>query len=189
MRAQVRDVSRFLCDEMLHGLGRWLRAAGYDTVIVAGGLSDRVRATCCAEEDRVLLTKDRHLATTVNDDVPVYCFRKAASTKPHEPCASLLTSTGSAPFTRCLVDNRALEAAPPHLVNQVPKRSRATGGPLQVCPNAVAFIGREVMSAECSSGLLPGKARRPRLVSRVGLLAPHLKGRSESTFGRLVTAA
>jgi uncharacterized protein with PIN domain len=26
----------FLCDEMLRGLGRWLRAAGYDTVIAAG---------------------------------------------------------------------------------------------------------------------------------------------------------
>jgi hypothetical protein len=27
---------RFLCDEMLRGLGRWPRAAGYDTVIAAG---------------------------------------------------------------------------------------------------------------------------------------------------------
>jgi uncharacterized protein with PIN domain len=26
-----------LCDEMLKGLGRWLRAAGYDTVIAAAG--------------------------------------------------------------------------------------------------------------------------------------------------------
>jgi uncharacterized protein with PIN domain len=25
-----------LCDEMLKDLGRWLRAAGYDTVIAAG---------------------------------------------------------------------------------------------------------------------------------------------------------
>jgi hypothetical protein len=31
-------VPRFLCDEMLHGLGRWLRAAGYDTVIAESGI-------------------------------------------------------------------------------------------------------------------------------------------------------
>jgi H+/gluconate symporter-like permease len=29
---------RFLCDEMLKGLGRWLRAAGYVTAIATGGL-------------------------------------------------------------------------------------------------------------------------------------------------------
>jgi uncharacterized protein with PIN domain len=64
-------VPRFLCDEMLKGLGRWLRAAGYDTVIAAGGLPDRVIAARCAEEDRVLLTKDRQLAATVSGIAPV----------------------------------------------------------------------------------------------------------------------
>jgi uncharacterized protein len=53
---------RFLCDEMLRGLGRWLRAAGFDTVIAEQRLPDRVLARRSAEEDRVVLTKDRHLA-------------------------------------------------------------------------------------------------------------------------------
>src|SRR4029077_17469575 len=56
---------------MLKGLGRWLRAAGYDTVIAAGGLPDRVIAARCAEEDRVLLTKDRQLAASVSGIAPV----------------------------------------------------------------------------------------------------------------------
>ena len=30
---------KFLCDEMLWGLGRWLRAAGYDTATAARGLA------------------------------------------------------------------------------------------------------------------------------------------------------
>jgi hypothetical protein len=55
---------RFLCDEMLRRLGRWLRAAGYDAVIAAGGLPDRALAARCAKEDRILLSEDRHLATT-----------------------------------------------------------------------------------------------------------------------------
>jgi len=39
-----------------------------------------------------------------------------------------------APFTRCMVDNRLLDAAPPNLANHVPERSRPAGGPLRVCP-------------------------------------------------------
>ena len=36
---------RLLCDEMLRGLGRWLRAAGHDVVIASG------------EPDRALLDR------------------------------------------------------------------------------------------------------------------------------------
>ena len=56
---------------MLRGLGRWLRAAGYDTVIAGGGIPDRALAARCAEEDRVLLTKDRQLASPVSAIAPV----------------------------------------------------------------------------------------------------------------------
>ena len=80
---------RFLCDEMLKGVGRWLRAAGYDTVIAAGGRTSL----------RIGLDIDWQYA----------------------------------PFTRCLVDNRPLEAAPPCSATRVPERSRAAGGPLRVC--------------------------------------------------------
>lgn len=31
---------RLLCDEMLKGIGRWLRAAGYDTAIAQDGVAD-----------------------------------------------------------------------------------------------------------------------------------------------------
>jgi uncharacterized protein with PIN domain len=42
---------------MLHGLGRWMRAAGYDTVIAADGLADcSIFARC--DEDHILLTKE-----------------------------------------------------------------------------------------------------------------------------------
>ena len=39
---------RLLCDEMLARLGRWLRAAGYDTEIATGGASDRALTAHCA---------------------------------------------------------------------------------------------------------------------------------------------
>ena len=126
---------RFLCDEMLHGLGRWLRAAGYDTVIAAGGLSDRAISARCVDEHRILLTKDRHLAATVTGDAPVALLPGGGI---DEAARALRNALGvdwqHAPFTRCIVDNRPLEAAPPSSVSQVPERSRAAGGPLRMCP-------------------------------------------------------
>ena len=126
---------RFLCDEMLRGLGRWLRAAGYDTVIAAGGLPDRALAARCAEEDRVLLTKDRRLAAKVEATAPVVMVPGDGV---DEAARALRSALGLdwqyAPFTRCLVDNRPLDAAPSHLASLAPERSRTAGGPLRLCP-------------------------------------------------------
>jgi uncharacterized protein len=128
-------VPRFLCNEMLRGLGRWLRAAGYDTVIAAGGLSDRALAARCAEEDRILLTKDRDLAATAAGTAPVLLVPgNGIAAAARVLRAALDLDWQHAPFTRCIVDNAPLEAAPPCLAARVPERSRAAGGPLRVCP-------------------------------------------------------
>jgi Mut7-C RNAse domain len=52
---------RFLCDEMLAGLGRWLRIAGYDTAIADCGRRDRDLVEQAHAEQRILLTRDRRL--------------------------------------------------------------------------------------------------------------------------------
>ena len=52
---------RFLCDEMLTGLARWLRIAGYDTAIVVRGRRDRDLVEQANSENRILLTRDRRL--------------------------------------------------------------------------------------------------------------------------------
>ena len=129
------QVPRFLCDEMLHGLGRWLRAAGYDTVIAKGGIPDRELATRCAGEDRVLLTKDRHLAAIVAGTAQVVLIQGSGIDETARALrAALDIDWQHAPFTRCLVDNQLLEAAPLCSATRVPERSRAPGGPLRVCP-------------------------------------------------------
>jgi uncharacterized protein with PIN domain len=126
---------RFLCDEMLRGLGRWLRAAGYDTVIATGGLPDRALARLCAGEHRVLLTKDRRLAATVEGTAPVVLVPGDGV---DEAARGLSFALGidwlRAPFSRCIVDNRPLTAAPQSAATRVPEKSRAAGGPLRVCP-------------------------------------------------------
>ena len=126
---------RFLCDEMLHGLGRWLRAAGYDAVIASGGLPDRALAARCAEEDRILLTKDRDLAATVAGAARVLLLPGNGIDKAARALRGALDIDWQhAPFTRCLVDNAPLKAAPPCSAARVPEKSRAAGGPLRVCP-------------------------------------------------------
>lgn len=52
---------RFLCDAMLGGLAKWLRAAGYDAYYAREGtdISDGTLVRMALEERRVLLTSDR----------------------------------------------------------------------------------------------------------------------------------
>ena len=49
----MADELRFLCDEMLAGLGRWLRIAGYDTAIASGGRRDRDLVKQAHAEQRI----------------------------------------------------------------------------------------------------------------------------------------
>ena len=52
---------RFLCDAMLGGLAKWLRAAGHDAYYASEGtdVSDGSLVRMAIEEGRVLLTSDR----------------------------------------------------------------------------------------------------------------------------------
>ena len=52
---------RFYCDEMLKRLGRWLRAAGYDTRIQENAGSDSTMLQTARCEGRLLVTRDRKL--------------------------------------------------------------------------------------------------------------------------------
>jgi uncharacterized protein with PIN domain len=126
---------RFLCDEMLKGLGRWLRAAGYDTAIAADGLADRDLARRARAEDRILLTRDRRLAETAGRDARVVLLGGDGI----ETAARALKETLGidwqyAPFTRCLVDNTPLAAAPPARMTEMPAAAQETGGPFTLCP-------------------------------------------------------
>ena len=56
----VYGIPKFLCDAMLGGLAKWLRAAGYDTYYAREGtdVSDRFLIQKALTEGRVLLTSD-----------------------------------------------------------------------------------------------------------------------------------
>jgi len=126
--AMTTGAVKFLCDGMLTRLGRFLRAAGYDTEIAGPGEHDGVLLDRAIHEDRLLLTCDRELAQrraaagrvivlpsngldrtarALGDAVPIDWFR--------------------APFTRCLVDNSPLRPATPEERDRLPTRAREIG--------------------------------------------------------------
>ena len=83
----------------------------------------------------MLLTKDRQLAATVSGIAPVVLLPGNGIDEAARALRIALDIDWQyAPFTRCLVDNRPLEAAPPCSATRVPEGSRAAGGPLRVCP-------------------------------------------------------
>ncbi len=126
---------RFLADAMLAGLGRWLRAAGYDTVIAPGHHSDRAILRRAVAEGRLLLTRDRKLLE--HREAPGRVILLACSGT--EACARQLTARLGldwlhAPFTRCLVCNTPVEPAPEAVRAAVPPEVRVAGWPVRWCP-------------------------------------------------------
>jgi uncharacterized protein with PIN domain len=125
---------RLLCDEMLTGIGRWLRAAGYDTAIAASGASDDDLLAQAHAEGRVLLTCDRGLAAQCTPGAVVLLSREGLDHAAAELRLRLHIDWLHAPFSRCLVDNAVLEDALPAMVDRLPERTRRGAGPITVCP-------------------------------------------------------
>lgn len=124
---------RLLCDEMLAGFGRWLRAAGYDTALARPGQPDRELVERAAAERRVLLTADRSMAdrrTTARILLLVNDFDTDAEIVKRELGLDWL----EAPFSRCVMDNTVLSDAGPEAMAKVPAEARGLAGPFMACP-------------------------------------------------------
>jgi uncharacterized protein with PIN domain len=126
---------RFLCDEMLGQLCRYLRAAGYDTLLAKDGHPDRILLQQCHNEARFFLTQDQlvreHKAA-----------RNIALILPQgniDQLAAVLRSRFQLDwlryaFTRCLLDNTLLLAADAASAASVPPDAVRPNEPLTACP-------------------------------------------------------
>jgi len=125
---------RFAADAMLGRLARWLRVLGYDTFYDIG-IADPVLVRLAQEEERLLLTRDRHLlrelrptwSLEVRQNDPLQQLRDLVEALQLPPPESL--------FTRCLLCNAALQVvdrgeAQPLL----PEGVRELPGPVRRCP-------------------------------------------------------
>jgi uncharacterized protein with PIN domain len=85
---------RFLCDEMLGGLSRWLRAAGYDASL-ARGEDDGAIVARAAREGRILLSSDGGIferSVVATGQVPALLVPRA--TPPIEQLRFVLARSG-----------------------------------------------------------------------------------------------
>lgn len=119
---------------MLGRLARWLRVLGYDTwydITVA----DPVLVELAAREDRVLLTRDRHL---LNELKPARAH-EVRQDDPLQQLHALVLALQLTPprelFTRCLLDNTPLEEMPAGEAQPLlPEGVRGIPGPVRRCP-------------------------------------------------------
>ena len=124
---------RFLCDEMLARLARLLRAAGHDTALAAAGTPDQQLIDQAKAEDRLLVTRDRELASRVG--VRGLLLRTERIDDEALELAGLITVDWlTAPFTRCALDNTRLQAATEEDLARIPATARALPGPFNRCP-------------------------------------------------------
>jgi len=128
---------RFLCDEMLVRLGRWLRAAGHDTMIAEPGAADADLVSRAGHEQRILLTRDRALPRQADGGLAILLLPDRVVDQALMLRRVLGLDWLAAPFTRCLVDNHLLVASEPG--DAIPETARALPGPFRRCPSC----GRE----------------------------------------------
>ncbi|MBX7067603.1 MAG: Mut7-C RNAse domain-containing protein [Parachlamydiales bacterium] len=95
---------KFLCDHMCAELGRWLRAAGYDTEIVEGTMPDQAVFEKAVREKRRLLTHDRDFN---NFDAAIVTYLQGESLD--DWAGQLNIDWEFRPFSRCLKCNVILE--------------------------------------------------------------------------------
>jgi uncharacterized protein len=123
---------RFLCDEMLVRLGRWLRAAGHDTLIASPGDLDVELIARAEEESRILLTRDRALLERASGNSLALIWPDKVPDQAILLRQRLGLDWLAAPFTRCLVDNCLLEESKPGA--DIPQAARMLPGPFRHCP-------------------------------------------------------
>jgi len=134
---------RFLCDEMLHRLGRYLRMAGYDTLFTAKGDHDNEVLRRAEEEDRWLFTCDTKIFTHSykwNKVLLLTTSRLAEQIDFITHHFNLKWSEDA--FTRCTIDNTPLVEATQEQVEKVPPGARELEGPVLYCPGCERLYWR-----------------------------------------------
>jgi uncharacterized protein with PIN domain len=112
---------RFLCDEMLVQLGHWLRAAGYDTLIAENQARDRTLVARAIIDRRLLLTRDRKLQEIRGArDCVVLLRGERIDAWVSDITGRFGIDWMARPFSRCLVCNTELHAAPPLARGRLP---------------------------------------------------------------------
>jgi len=129
---------KFLCDQMLIKLGRWLRMAGYDTVIVDQPCQDREILEQSLSENRFLITRDRHfLSFTKEQDRILWLNSNRTEDCIHELNQKIEIQWTYKPFSRCSLCNASLHDATQEEITLAPEGVREWCKKYWYCQNCM----------------------------------------------------
>lgn len=124
---------RFLCDEMLQRLGKWLRSAGYDTEIACDAQTDYYLLRRTIDEQRLLLTRDKELSRHRRAKEHVLLLSSDKLDEQINQLDSRLHINWLFdPFSRCLNCNTLLNDADPSQIHTAPASQQDNA--LYYCP-------------------------------------------------------
>lgn len=133
---------RFLCDEMLRGVGDWLRVAGYDTLAPAEGAPDTQVLAVALAQDRWLITRDRGLYQQPGAASHVILLETDnLQANLRELAVRLDIDWLHRPFTRCKKCNTLLATDRlPSSRDRIPADVAGGNKPLRYCPTCDRFF-------------------------------------------------
>lgn len=133
---------RFLCDEMLRGVGDWLRIAGYDTLTPREGIPDESVLEVAIQDNRWLITRDRGLHELPGATHYVILLEsRDLQTNLEELGSRLGIDWLYRPFSRCKTCNTTLvDYEEPSRRHRVPPDIIASGVVLRYCPGCDQFF-------------------------------------------------
>ncbi|OIQ91832.1 hypothetical protein GALL_262030 [mine drainage metagenome] len=139
----MKALPRFLCDEMLGHLCRYLRAAGYDALLAQNGASDAELLQQCHADGRHFLTQDTLIrehkaARGVALILPTGTLNHLAALLAHHYRLDWLSHS----FTRCLVDNTPLVPADDAAIARAPPDALRPEEQLLHCPTCARIYWR-----------------------------------------------
>jgi len=128
-----KRMSRFICDEQLGRLAKWLRLQGYDTLYECP-VSDARLIQLAQSKERILLTRDRHLpAKTIWPSVVI--IEKTNYLEQLRELRKKIKLPRANPFSRCLDCNEEIqEIARINVKNRTPDEVYRTYQDFYTCP-------------------------------------------------------
>ncbi|MBI4115815.1 MAG: Mut7-C RNAse domain-containing protein [Candidatus Omnitrophica bacterium] len=126
-------MTRFLCDEQLGRLAKWLRLQGFDTIFQCP-ISDTELIRRAQLEGRIILTRDKHLADKTLWEAIVLIENKSYKEQLKE-VGRKVRLPKSTPFSRCLECNTLIQSIVREEVRGlVPEEVYATYEKFYTCP-------------------------------------------------------
>jgi len=133
---------KFICDEMLGSMAKWLRILGYDTKYVKN-MRDEEIAKIAREEERILLTRDKKLASKFKNSI--YLENNGLKNQLRRIIKELaLEIDDKNLLTRCIICNEKIEKIDKEKVKgMVPEHVYESHEEFYICPKCkrIYWIG------------------------------------------------